>query len=1405
MTNRTKRLLACLASALAFMSPAVAGSYNNDFTSSTPTGLTLIGTGTRGDGSDFIPIIESGHLVLTYAENGLQGSAFLDALDGASTVDSFNANFKVRVGGGSSTPADGWSFVFANDLDPSTSFGEEGPTTANGITVSFDIYDNGGSEAPAIDVKVNGNTVAHKSFTIFDMLSDNFVPVNIQLNKNGSLNVSFKGNVVYTNLFLEGFAPIAGGKFAFGARTGGLNANQWVDDLSITTTVLAANVAPTITTQPANQTVAEHAQVKFSVVPEGTPPFTYQWLSNNVAVAGATGREFTIAAAPFTANGAKYKVQITNPAGNITSAEAVLTVQQDTTAPTIASVEGNENFNGLVVTFSEPVTASSAGTTGNYSLSGGLTISSATVLSPTKVALATSKQTPGASYTLTVNNVQDTASIPNMIAASSTKDFSSFVESKGFLKFEYWGNIGTVNVQTLLDDPRYQANNPDLVGYISAFNTRTIFPDDSHENYGARMTGFITPPTSGDYRFFISSDDASQLFLSTDENPANLSASPIAEEAGCCNGFAEPSATNPRASEPITLQGGKRYYVQYLLKEGGGGDYGMVAWRKEGDTTPAGTLQPISGAFLSTFANPGPVAISFTKQPQNITGAENTTVTFSVTANAAPTPVFYQWQRAEPGSSTFVDIVGANSATYTTPILKQTTDNNAKYRVVVGVPGGSSASDAATLTVVIDSTPPELVLAKAGVDFKSVTLKFSEALDPVSAAKAANYVIPNLTVSAATLAASDTVRLTTSAQAPGSNYSVTVANVKDSAGNPISATANVSAFSSLVTVAGALKYEAYTRIGGTAVQDLRNNSKYPDRPDFTTLVGNFAALSGFGDNYGARVSGFVIPSQTGDYRFFVSSDDASQLFLSTDETPEKLSAAPIAAEPGCCNAFQEPDATQTSAPIHLEAGKKYYVVYLLKEGGGGDFGEVAWRLEGDATSADQLSPIGGPSLSTAVEPGLLQSLALPTNVASPVGSGDANAPGFKARVYQVDGPGGVTLANIVSRAEQELAGIIGPNVADLSQAQNGIFNIPGVINWNQEINTGGNGGEVGDFQSTSTPAHADDPIPGMPGTGAAAHNLDNIAAELVTYVEFPTAGVYFLGVNSDDGFNVTGTDQPPANNLALVVNGTSAAGSYATASGGNGDGGVFRPITAPITGKLVYALPADACSPITNTNEIRGNIALIDRAVCTFSSKVQAAKDAGAIAVVIANSRDPGSSDGIFPIVMTGVSVDLPAVMISKPDGAKIKAALAEGVTVTLTPDATPSLGQFNAGRGASDSIFAVNVTQPGVYPLRTVWFEGGGGANLELFSVTSTGEKILLNDRTNPKALKTFRARTGFNPQPQLTISRSGAQITISWTNGGVLESSDKVDSGYTPVANASNPYTTTASKAAQFYRVRR
>src|SRR5262249_39365395 len=103
-----------------------------------------------------------------------------------------------------------------------------------------------------------------------------------------------------------------------------------------TLTVNAAVVSPSITTQPANQTVNAGQAVSFTVSAGGTPPFTYQWQKSVngtwTNTSGATGATYAISAAASPDAGG-YRVVVSNSAGSATSNAATLVVNTPTNKP----------------------------------------------------------------------------------------------------------------------------------------------------------------------------------------------------------------------------------------------------------------------------------------------------------------------------------------------------------------------------------------------------------------------------------------------------------------------------------------------------------------------------------------------------------------------------------------------------------------------------------------------------------------------------------------------------------------------------------------------------------------------------------------------------------------------------------------------------------------------------------------------------------------------------------------------------------------------------------------------------------------------------------------------------------------------------------------------------------------
>ena len=139
---------------------------------------------------------------------------------------------------------------------------------------------------------------------------------------------------------------------------------------------------------------------------------------------------------------------------------------------------------------------------------------------------------------------------------------------------------------------------PNTTDTLPSFEAPTNWAD----NYGTRLRGYITAPVTDSYTFWIASDDKSELWLSTNDNPVNK-----------VKIASVPDWTDPREwtkfpsqkSAAIPLQADTRYYVEALQKEGGGGDNLSVGWAKPGQSTSAPS-EVIPGSVLSPFSGGSP-------------------------------------------------------------------------------------------------------------------------------------------------------------------------------------------------------------------------------------------------------------------------------------------------------------------------------------------------------------------------------------------------------------------------------------------------------------------------------------------------------------------------------------------------------------------------------------------------------------------------------------------------------------------------------------------------------------------------------------------------------------------------------------------------------------------------------
>ncbi|MHC4867531.1 MAG: LamG-like jellyroll fold domain-containing protein [Planctomycetota bacterium] len=186
--------------------------------------------------------------------------------------------------------------------------------------------------------------------------------------------------------------------------------------------------------------------------------------------------------------------------------------------------------------------------------------------------------------------------------------FKTTLPGLGTIVLERWNDF-TGSVPDLRNFWKYP-NNPDEVETLNQFSWNFV----DLESYGARIYGWVYAPATGDYTFWLCSDDNGELWLSTNDDSSNTEL--IAQEGTWQN--ANVWGSGEERSDPIPLVAGNRYYIEALWEEDTGGDHCMVAWQGpgiEGPTIiPGNNLSPYEP--LKAFgAKPANRATGVTQTP----------------------------------------------------------------------------------------------------------------------------------------------------------------------------------------------------------------------------------------------------------------------------------------------------------------------------------------------------------------------------------------------------------------------------------------------------------------------------------------------------------------------------------------------------------------------------------------------------------------------------------------------------------------------------------------------------------------------------------------------------------------------------------------------------------------------
>lgn len=395
----------------------------------------------------------------------------------------------------------------------------------------------------------------------------------------------------------------------------------------------------------------------------------------------------------------------------------------------------------------------------------------------------------------------------------------SLCNGNGSITREVWNAVSgtSVSLIPLNTTPSYST-------VLTSFQA----PENIGDNYGQRIRGYVCPPATGNYTFWITGDDNTELWLSTNELATTK------QKIAFVNGWTmsnEWTKYPSQQSNGIYLTAGQKYYIEALHKEGSQGDNLSVGWQ-----LPNGSQErPIPGLRLSPFGAPLIANITY----PSINSVFNTGSTILIQGQISG------------GTGSCQKMEFFDGATK----LGESTTNTYSWTT-----------------------------AQAGTH--QITIKVTD---------------------------------TGNATATSSVITISVG------GN--------------CTATGFISREVWNNVTGFNVTDIPLTSP----PTLTGSLTTFEAPQNTADNYGQRISGYICPPASGNYTFWIASDDNSELWLSANNLA--VDKQKIASLSGYASSRQWTKySSQQSAPVNLIAGQKYYIEALHKEGSQGDNLAVGWQL-----------------------------------------------------------------------------------------------------------------------------------------------------------------------------------------------------------------------------------------------------------------------------------------------------------------------------------------------------------------------------------------------------------------------------------------------------------------------------
>jgi autotransporter-associated beta strand protein len=504
-------------------------------------------------------------------------------------------------------------------------------------------------------------------------------------------------------------------------------------------------------------------------------------------------------------------------------------------------------------------------------------------------------------YGLTVVVSDQTPPVP-LTATSMVRISVELRYQRGGLLCAGYTNIPGTAVSALTNAPSFPLD-PAWEDQIPQLEITTSEPGA----FGAAARGYLLPPATGHYTFWIAGQDNCELWLSSSTNPAAMTR--IAFISGDTNWAGPRNWTNypTQQSVPILLQVGCAYYLEARFKSATTTNYLAVAWEC---TSNGIERQIIPGQFLAPYHLnylPHPIGLSAYVRCNAIAGAPIGTIRVS-DINREDIETLTIVASDQPGMFSLDPTNGVLRLVDETA-LQDTSRSN--YTLIVRATDNGVPPLAGSTNIVIN------VLSAYGLANNSVAAEIWTNLPGTTVSNLTN--LDGFPQRPDVVQPLDSLELT-------SFETISFGGV----------TFNTNFFDGGLVNSGFLP-------GNTGLFAFLTNGATSETNGVTVIVHTRTApqiLPSIANSSGTRIRGYLTPTNTGPFTFFISSADESVLKFSLTTNPAE--ARPVASVIGASTTPREwtKYASQQSVPLWMQAGNQYYFEVLAKAGQGTLLGAI---------------------------------------------------------------------------------------------------------------------------------------------------------------------------------------------------------------------------------------------------------------------------------------------------------------------------------------------------------------------------------------------------------------------------------------------------------------------------------